>query len=154
MTRPELTVDVLTETAATTGDGTGTGTGTGDPTDAFAVKTEWRDARPGGGGRVTGTNTASTSVDADLRITATVAGSSDPWWLIPGAFYGENRPAENTRAFPRFEIGASSAEAHSALISDAWEFRADRAATPAVFVWAAPGVGGVALAAAESTGAG
>jgi hypothetical protein len=87
-------------------------------------------------------------------VEAPVHGADDPWWLVPGAFYGENRPAENTRAFPRFEIGASTPEQHAALVSDAWEFRADRAATPAVFAWAGPDRGGVALAAAETSALG
>ncbi|MCX7522841.1 hypothetical protein OSC27_11200 [Microbacterium sp. STN6] len=87
---------------------------------------------------------------AGIRVSASLA-SDDPWWLIPGLFYGENRPAANTRRFPRFEIGAFGAEAAAALVSSSWEFRADRAATPAVFVWAGPGRGGLALAAAESS---
>ncbi|MGH1550216.1 hypothetical protein ACRAWB_14020 [Leifsonia poae] len=39
-------------------------------------------------------------------------------------------------------------------MSDAWEFRADRAATPAVFAWAGPGRGGVALATDETSALG
>jgi hypothetical protein len=69
-----------------------------------------------------------------------------PWWLIPGLFYGENRPAECARLFPRFAVGADDADR---MVSSAWEFRADRAATPAVFGWA--GSGGVALVAPETT---
>ena len=88
---------------------------------------------------------------AGIRVSTAVGDADDPWWLLPGLFYGENRPAENTRAFPRFEVGADTAEHASALVSNAWEFRADRAATPAVFVWAAPGRGGVALAIAETS---
>lgn len=137
-TRPELTVELLTGEVVS-----------GDP--ALTVETEWRDTAPGWRARITVTNPGTAAVDANLRVSAAVADARDPWWLIPGAFYGENRPAENTRAFPRFEIGANSAEAHAALVSDTWEFRADRAATPAVFVWAEPGAGGVALAAPEST---
>ncbi|MFF1572213.1 hypothetical protein ACFVWR_05655 [Leifsonia sp. NPDC058292] len=138
MTPPELAVEVLANGApARAGE--------------FAVETEWREAEPGWRVRVTVTNRGDATVDANVRVSAAVADAPDPWWLIPGAFYGENRPAENTRAFPRFEIGADSAEAHAALVSDAWEFRADRAATPAVFVWGAPGRGGLALAAREST---
>jgi hypothetical protein len=134
MTRPELTIEVL-----------------GAEPSAFRLDTEWAEAAPGWRVRVTATYMGTTATDANVRVSATVPAASDPWWLIPGAFYGENRPAENTRAFPRFEIGARSPEAHDALVSDAWEFRADRAATPAVFVWARPGAGGLALAASEST---
>lgn len=94
------------------------------------------------------------TLNAGIRVSTAVPDADDPWWLIPGAFYGENRPAENTRHFPRFQIGADTEADAAALVSNAWEFRADRAATPAVFVWAAPGRGGVALAAAESTALG
>ena len=72
--------------------------------------------------------------------------------LIPGAFYGENRPAANDRVFPRFELGATSPEQHAAMVSDEWHFRADRAATPAVFCWAGPELPGAVLV-AEETGA-
>lgn len=73
-------------------------------------------------------------------------GEAAPWWLVPGAFYGENRPAGSLRIFPRFQPGLSDP---AAMVSDRWEFRADRAATPAVFGWA--GGAGVALAADETT---
>jgi hypothetical protein len=70
----------------------------------------------------------------------------DPWWLVPGAFYGENRPAGARRVFPRYAPGPPDP---ARMVSDHWEFRADRAATPAVFGWA--GGAGVALAADETT---
>ncbi|HEX6499102.1 MAG TPA: hypothetical protein VF054_08740 [Micromonosporaceae bacterium] len=89
-------------------------------------------------------------VDASVRVRAElVAGAGQPWWLVPGAFYGENRPAQCTRIFPRFAIGADDPDG---MVSDHWEFRADRAATPAVFGWAGPG--GVALVASETTAVG
>lgn len=72
-----------------------------------------------------------------------------PWWLVPGAFYGENRPVGCDRRFPRFEVGADDP---AGLVSDRWELRADRAATPAVLAWAGPG--GVALVAPETTALG
>jgi hypothetical protein len=87
--------------------------------------------------------------EASIRVSLTVEDAASPWWLIPGAFYGDNRPADNDRVFPRFEIGASTAAQHAAMVSDEWHFRADRAATPAVFVWADPGRGGAALATSE-----
>ncbi|HEY8588736.1 MAG TPA: hypothetical protein VIL55_04185, partial [Naasia sp.] len=74
-----------------------------------------------------------------------------PWWLIPGAFYGDNRPAENDRIFPRFEKGARTTEQAAAMVSDSWHFRADRAATPAVFVWGGAGLGGAAVATSETS---
>jgi hypothetical protein len=76
-------------------------------------------------------------------------GEAAPWWLVPGAFYGENRPAGSRRIFPRFRSGVGDP---AAMVSDRWEFRADRAATPAVFGWA--GGAGVALAADETTALG
>jgi len=69
---------------------------------------------------------------AAIRYRLLLPGTPDPWWLMPGAFYGENRPAACDRVFPRFEVGASDPQA---MVSDRWEFRADRCATPAVFVW-------------------
>jgi hypothetical protein len=93
---------------------------------------------------------AAEPLEAGIRVSAT-APAADPWWLIPGAFYGENRPSGNSRVFPRFEIGADSPADWERLVSAAWEFRSDRAATPAVFVWGAEGQGGVALAGPPET---
>lgn len=97
--------------------------------------------------RFLGTAPTTASVRASIRVPE----APDPWWLIPGAFYGENRPAANDRVFPRFEAGATSADDHARMVSSAWEFRADRAATPAVFVWGGPGLGGAALATTETS---
>lgn len=118
------------------------------------VREEWAEADPGWRLSIQVTCTGDAPVHGAVLVQAPVHGADDPWWLIPGAFYGENRPAENTRAFPRFEIGANTAQQHQALVSDAWEFRADRAATPVVFAWAGPGRGGIALAADETTALG
>lgn len=71
-----------------------------------------------------------------LRLVASVADAAEPWWLIPGLFYGENRPADCDRRFPRFEAGADDP---AGMISDHWSFRSDRAATPAAFAWGASG---------------
>ena len=51
-------------------------------------------------------------------------------WLVPGVFYGENRPEAargSTRASRPGRVDVARME------SDAWSFRADRCATPAVF---------------------
>ncbi|MBB5787304.1 hypothetical protein [Jiangella mangrovi] len=88
-------------------------------------------------------------VTGHLRLVASVAGAADPWWMIPGLFYGENRPADCDRRFPRFEAGADDP---AGMVSDHWSFRADRAATPAVFAWGA--AGGVVVATDEVTAAG
>lgn len=89
-------------------------------------------------------------VDAGIRYRVDLAADPDPpWWLLPGAFYGENRPADCLRVYPRFAVDGTD---HAGMVSDHWEFRADRAATPAVFGWA--GEGGVALVADETTALG
>ncbi|MEV0159002.1 hypothetical protein [Nonomuraea fuscirosea] len=80
-----------------------------------------------------------------VRVSRSVA-ARDPWWLIPGLFYGENRPAACRRIFPRFEPGADRPEE---MVSARWGFRADRAATPAVLVWGDGG--GAALIADEDS---
>src|SRR5581483_7373304 len=69
-------------------------------------------------------------VDAGIRIALEVPATGDPDWLVPGVFYGENRPAECTRIFPRYTPGSVDIPR---MESDAWSFRADRCATPAVF---------------------
>jgi hypothetical protein len=95
--------------------------------------------------RVTVRCVATEAVGAAVRVSVNVPDAADPWWLIPGLFYGENRPVENDRLYPRFEAGARGTEQHDAFVSDEWHFRSDRAATPAVFVWPSPGAAGVAL---------
>jgi len=99
-------------------------------------------------GAVTVTYRGAEPVDAAVRVTVAVP-ARDPWFLIPGAFYGENRPAANDRVFPRFEPGASDPAQHAAMVSDEWHLRADRSATPIVFCWTGPGEPGVALASTE-----
>jgi len=72
-------------------------------------------------------------VAARVRLAARLPGRvADPWWLVPGAFYGQNRPAKCTRLFPRFAVGQDDP---TQMVSSSWELRADRAATPAVFGW-------------------
>ncbi|UNX56278.1 hypothetical protein MF406_08825 [Georgenia sp. TF02-10] len=83
--------------------------------------------------------------EATVRLRAETP-ARDPWWLIPGLFYGENRPEGCDRIFPRFAVGADDP---AGMVSCRWEFRADRAATPAVFAWG--GGGGVALLTAETS---
>jgi hypothetical protein len=74
--------------------------------------------------------TSAQAVEAGIRVELRLPATNDPRWLIPGVFYGENRPASGTRIFPRFVPGRTDVEA---MESDAWSFRADRCATPAVF---------------------
>ena len=67
---------------------------------------------------------------AGIRVELELPPTDDPDWLVPGLFYGENRPAGNTRLYPRFTPGHVDLER---MESDSWSFRADRCATPAVF---------------------
>jgi hypothetical protein len=76
------------------------------------------------------TYTGSAPVDAGIRVSLELPATNDPQWLVPGVFYGENRPAECVRIFPRFTPGRVDVPR---MESDAWSFRADRCATPAVF---------------------
>src|SRR3954451_14190221 len=69
-------------------------------------------------------------VDATIRIELTLPPTDDPDWLVPGVFYGENRPEGCTRRYPRFTAGHVDVER---MESDSWGFRADRCSTPAVF---------------------
>ncbi|HEX7084347.1 MAG TPA: hypothetical protein VF186_09570 [Gaiellaceae bacterium] len=69
-------------------------------------------------------------VDAGIRAEIDLGEVADPRWLVPGVFYGENRPASCTRIYPRFTPGRVDVER---MESDSWSFRADRCATPAVF---------------------
>jgi hypothetical protein len=70
-------------------------------------------------------------IDAGIVVAATVQGGSDPGLLIPGLFYGENRPPTSRDRYPRFvrpdgEVGDDAFAAHG------WSFRSDRTATPLV----------------------
>ena len=69
-------------------------------------------------------------VDAGIRVELRPSVDGAPDWLVPGVFYGENRPAACTRIYPRFTRGRVDLER---MESDSWSFRADRCATPSVF---------------------
>jgi hypothetical protein len=69
-------------------------------------------------------------VDAGIRVELELPATDDPRWLVPGVFYGENRPEACRRIYPRYTPGRVDVERMEA---DAWSFRADRCATPAVF---------------------
>jgi hypothetical protein len=87
---------------------------------------------------------ADRAVEANLQVQLQLDAAPDPHWLIPGLFYGENRPEECLRLYPRFAVGQHDPDR---LVSDSWSFRADRAATPVVFGWGS--AGGVAVATDE-----
>ncbi len=117
------------------------------PAEAFAVESEAVDV---GAGRtdvaLTVTCVAAEPVAAGLRVELLLGPTDDPHWLVPGLFYGENRLADCTRVYPRWTPGRRDP---ARMESDAWSFRADRAATPAVFGW--DGTGGAALVTAETS---
>jgi hypothetical protein len=71
--------------------------------------------------------TGESPVEAGIRVEVEVDESN---WLVPGLFYGENRPDGCTRVYPRFTPGRVDVPR---MESDSWSFRADRCATPAVF---------------------
>jgi hypothetical protein len=90
----------------------------GSPVDGFAFD------------GATVTYTGAEPVDAGIRFELQLPETGDPSWLVPGVFYGENRPESCTRIYPRFTPGRTDV---GRMESDAWSFRADRCATPAVF---------------------
>lgn len=90
------------------------------------------------------TNTSALPIDAAVRLSVSID-APHAYPLIPGAFYGENRPQANTRVFPRFQVGVSAPADHQRQVSDEWHFRVDRAAAPVVFMWADEGAPGIAL---------
>jgi hypothetical protein len=69
-------------------------------------------------------------VDAGIRAELELPETDDPRWLVPGVFYGENRPEHCTRIYPRFLPGRIDIPG---MVSHTWSFRADRCSTPAVF---------------------
>jgi hypothetical protein len=69
-------------------------------------------------------------IDAGIRVELELPATDDPNWLVPGLFYRSNRPESCTRIYPRYTPGHVDVER---MESDAWSFRADRCATPAVF---------------------
>ena len=81
-----------------------------------------------------------------LAFTLLLEPADDPWFLIPGLFYGSNGPPDPDLHYPRFAKGAWDA---ATMTAERWAFRADRAATPVVL--ASDGRRSVALAIDETT---
>ncbi|HEU5140464.1 MAG TPA: hypothetical protein VFT51_10835 [Bacillales bacterium] len=71
-------------------------------------------------------------VERGIQVKFDLVGSGRPTWMIPGAFYKENRFAHNNRMYPRYDYEGGDPEQ---MVSDLWSFRADRAALPVVFSW-------------------
>ena len=91
-------------------------------------------------------------VRAGLRVAIALAGDAGasapaPDWLIPGLFYGENRPAASSARYPRFVPPGTPPDPGDPFAADHWSFRADRAATPVVL--ARGGSAAAALGTAE-----
>jgi hypothetical protein len=87
---------------------------------------------------VTLRNDGAAEVDAGVRVSLELEGRLvAPHWMIPGLFYGENRPERCRVTYPRW-IPADGAHADAradGMAAASWSFRADRAATPAIFAW-------------------
>ena len=89
-----------------------------------------RHAPLGAGGRtltLVVTWTGPTPNEAAVRLGLRLDPAADPWLLIPGALYGENRPDGSTLAYPAWRLDP---DADDPWASDRWVVRADRAATP------------------------
>jgi hypothetical protein len=117
------------------------------PAEAFRV--DVRVVPSGTGWAVTAELACLAAAEGAVRLSVVLPGPA-PVVLIPGAFYGENRPAGNDRIFPRFQPGATRRAQHRVMVSDEWHLRADRAATPIVFCWAGDGLPGLAFGGAET----
>lgn len=89
---------------------------------------------------------------AAVRVSISLPAAA-PWWMIPGLFYGENRPVRNDRLFPRFQAARADGP-RDAFVNDEWHFRSDRAAAPVVMVWPQTGSAGAGLSAAPETSLG
>ncbi|MFB5196824.1 hypothetical protein ACE198_18115 [Neobacillus sp. KR4-4] len=101
----------------------------------FSVETEWKNVQSGCGFiqvNLKVTYKKETSGNYGLQVNGNLAGSGKPTWMIPGAFYKENRFEHNTRKYPRYDYRDGN---HEEMVSDHWSFRSDRAALPAVFAW-------------------
>jgi hypothetical protein len=88
--------------------------------------------------------TADRPIEAGVVVALRLPPADDPAWLIPGLFYGTNGPVESAVRYPRFARDGDP----ECMESPAWSFRADRAATPAVFAWS--GSFGAVLATTET----
>ena len=65
-------------------------------------------------------------VPAGVIVAVRLAPAAAPRWLIPGLFYGENRPEASRAHYPRF----GAVTAGDPWTASSWTFRADRAAIP------------------------
>ncbi|MDQ0972568.1 hypothetical protein QFZ31_002446 [Neobacillus niacini] len=101
----------------------------------FTVESEWKHIQDGCGFiqvDLQVTFNKECSGNYGLQFNADLIGNGKPTWMIPGAFYKENRFEHNTRQYPRYDYRGGN---HGEMVSDYWSFRSDRAALPAVFTW-------------------
>ncbi len=76
----------------------------------------------------------SASEDIELRLGAylVLTGEADPRWMVPGFFYGDNKPKGCTRIYPAFsEINRDLRK----MSSSYWAIRSDRASMPLICSW-------------------
>jgi hypothetical protein len=72
-------------------------------------------------------------VDAGVVITLELGQSDESRWLVPGLFYGENRPAASRAHFPRW-VAPGAPSGDDPFAASSWSFRVDRTAAPLVSV--------------------
>ena len=83
--------------------------------------------------------------EAGIEVALRLPRAGDPDWLIPGAFYGANRPLESRGRYPRFAEGDALDRHGDPFVAAGWSFRADRAATPLVIATAEGVTAGLAV---------
>ncbi len=93
---------------------------------------------------------------AGVRVSARLPGTmTRPHWMIPGAFYRENRPAGDLGTFPRAVLAPGDPDGASRdgpFTSTWWSMRSDRAAAPAVLGWTDQSCVGLAVEPVTSLG--
>src|SRR4051812_41471292 len=89
-----------------------------DGTDEPALELELQQGSDGTAA-IVATSIASEPIEAGVRVELRLERTDDPQWLVPGVFYGENRPQGAKRRYPRFVPGRADREA---MESDAWSF--------------------------------
>ena len=91
------------------------------------------------------TRTGPTPHEAAVRLGIRLDPAPDPWLLVPGVLYGENRPAGSTLPYPAWRLDPVPDDPWA---SDRWVVRADRAATPMAL--ASDGIETIAIATRET----
>jgi len=97
----------------------------------MAITQDWQPHEAGWDVELTARWQGSEPWSGGLRLGLELAAAGEPWWMVPGIFYGPNRLPGNQRRFP----GWRAATANDELLAAAWAFRGDRAALPAAIGW-------------------